>query len=237
MAGTRTQWQRLREDLDAAVAHDPAARSRWEVALLYSGVHAVWAHRLAHWLWRRGSRFTARAVSQAARMLTGIEIHPGAQIGARFFIDHGSGVVIGETARVGDDVMIYHGVTLGATRQSRGKRHPTIGDRVVIGAGAAVLGDVTVGSDSRIGANAVLVRSVEPCAVVVGVPGQVISTHRPVTAPPPTDDTERDPIATGLQSLLLRVARIETRLGERPERDHLTMSSIGQWEEDEDYAI
>lgn len=165
----------LRRDLAAAKAQDPAARSSLEVALLYPGLHAVWVHRVAHVMWVRGLRFPARALSQAARWITGIEIHPGATIGSGLFIDHGMGVVIGETAEVGDDVMMYHGVTLGGTTLSKGKRHPTIGDRVTIGAGAKVLGPIEVGADSRIGANAVVVRAVPPRSVVVGVPGQILS--------------------------------------------------------------
>jgi serine O-acetyltransferase len=167
-------WRsRLREDVDAAILRDPAVRSRAEVVLGYPGLHAVWAYRLHHRLWLRGHRLAARLVSQAARAATGIEIHPGATIGRRFFIDHGMGVVIGETAEVGDDVMIYHDVTLGGRSLARTKRHPTIGDGVVIGAGARVLGPVVVGAGAQIGANAVVVRDVPAGAVVVGVPGQV----------------------------------------------------------------
>lgn len=164
----RRPQPRWRDDLDAAMQHDPAARNRWEVALLYPGVHAVWAHRIAHRLWRRRAFLAARALSQLARLLTGVEIHPAARIGRRLFIDHGAGVVIGETARIGDDVLLYHGVTLGATSRERGrKRHPTVGNRVVIGAGAVVLGDVTVGAGSRIGANVVLRHSVPADSVVL----------------------------------------------------------------------
>jgi serine O-acetyltransferase len=167
-------WRaRLREDVDAAVARDPAVRSRAEVVLGYPGLHALWAYRLHNALWRRGHRLVARLVSQAARAATGVEIHPGATIGRRFFIDHGMGVVIGETAEIGDDVMIYHDVTLGGRSLQRTKRHPTIGDGVVIGAGARVLGPVTVGAGAQIGANAVVVRDVPAGAVVVGVPGVV----------------------------------------------------------------
>jgi len=172
--GPRLGWRaRLREDVDAAVARDPAVQSRAEVVLGYPGVHAIWAYRAHHALWRRGHRLAARLLSQAARSATGIEIHPGATIGRRFFIDHGMGVVIGETAEVGDDVMIYHDVTLGGRSLHRTKRHPTIGDGVVIGAGARVLGPVTVGAGAQIGANAVVVRDVPAGAVVVGVPGVV----------------------------------------------------------------
>jgi serine O-acetyltransferase len=170
----RPGWRRrLREDVDTAVVRDPAVRSRAEVVLGYPGLHAIWAYRLHHALWVRGHRLSARLLSQAARAATGVEIHPGATIGRRFFIDHGMGVVIGETAEVGDDVMLYHDVTLGGRSLNRTKRHPTIGDGVVIGAGARVLGPVVVGAGAQVGANAVVVRDVPAGAVVVGVPGQV----------------------------------------------------------------
>jgi serine O-acetyltransferase len=170
----RLGWRaRLREDVDAAVARDPAVRSRTEVVLGYPGLHAIWVYRLHHALWVRGRRLPARLISQLARAVTGVEIHPGAQIGRRFFIDHGMGVVIGETAEIGDDVMIYHDVTLGGRSLRRTKRHPTIGDGVVIGAGARVLGPVLVGKGAQVGANAVVVRDVPDGAIVVGVPGQV----------------------------------------------------------------
>ncbi len=167
--------QRVFEDLGAAMREDPAATNRLEVALLYSGVHAVWAHRVAHRLWNThiAYRPLARAISQAARFLTGIEIHPGATIGRRFFIDHGNGVVIGETAIIGDDVLMYHQVTLGGRARGRFKRHPTIGNRVLIGAGAKVIGDITIGDDVKIGSNALVVKDVEPGAVVVGIPSDV----------------------------------------------------------------
>ncbi|MFD7024036.1 serine O-acetyltransferase EpsC [Promicromonospora sukumoe] len=172
----------LAEDLDAARAHDPAARSRLEVALAYPGVHALWAHRAAHRLWRVPAlRLPARLVSQFARAATGIEIHPGARLGRRMFIDHGMGVVIGETAVVGDDVMLYHGVTLGGRSLNRGKRHPTLGDRVTVGAGAKVLGPVWIGDDAQIGANAVVVKDVPAGAVAVGIPARVRVPKAPVT--------------------------------------------------------
>jgi serine O-acetyltransferase len=163
-----------REDLETARRRDPAARSTLEVALAYPGVHAVWAYRLAHRLWREpGMRLPARLVSQLARMVTGIEIHPGATIGRRLFIDHGMGVVIGETTTVGDDVLLFHGTTLGGRSMSHGKRHPTLGDRVVVGAGAKVLGPVEIGDGAQIGANAVVVKDVPAGAVAVGVPARV----------------------------------------------------------------
>ncbi len=163
---------RVREDLAAAKLRDPAARSALEIALLYPGLHAVWLHRVWHALWVRGFRFVARAGSQVTRWLTGIEIHPGATIGRRFFIDHGMGVVIGETAEVGDDVMLYHGVTLGGRQREGGKRHPTLGDGVAVGAGAKVLGPITIGAGSAIGANAVVTRSAPEDSILVGVPAK-----------------------------------------------------------------
>ncbi|MBC7290560.1 MAG: serine O-acetyltransferase [Actinotalea sp.] len=174
--------QDLVEDLDAARHRDPAARSRLEVALGYPGVHAVWVYRLAHRMWQRaGLRLPARLLSQLARAATGIEIHPGAHLGRRLFIDHGMGVVIGETAVVGDDVVLFHGSTLGGKSMRRGKRHPTLGDRVVVGAGAKILGPVWIGDGAQIGANAVVVKDVPPEATAVGVPA-VIRT-RPAAAP------------------------------------------------------
>lgn len=163
---------RIREDLTAAKLADPAARSSAEIALLYPGLHAVWAYRLWHALWVRRLRFAARLGSQLTRWLTGIEIHPGATIGRRFFIDHGMGVVIGETAEIGDDVMLYHGVTLGGRQREGGKRHPTIGDGVAVGAGAKVLGPITIGAGSMIGANAVVTRDAPPDSILVGVPAK-----------------------------------------------------------------
>jgi serine O-acetyltransferase len=162
------------EDVDAAMARDPAARSRLETFLTSPGLHAIWSHRLAHRLWERPAyKLPARILSNVTRTLTGVEIHPGATIGRRFFIDHGMGVVIGETAIVGDDVMLYHDVTLGGRSLAKVKRHPTVGDRVTIGSGARVLGDVTIGDDSQVGANSVVTRDVPAGAVAVGIPAQI----------------------------------------------------------------
>ena len=162
------------EDVDAALARDPAAQSRLETVLASPGLHAVWAHRLAHRLWRNPAyRLPARLLSQAARALTGVEIHPGATVGRRLFIDHGMGVVIGETAVVGDDVMMYHNVTLGGRSLRKVKRHPTVGDRVTIGAGARVLGDITIGDDAQVGANSVVTKDVPAGSVAVGIPAQI----------------------------------------------------------------
>ncbi len=165
---------RVREDLDAAARRDPAARSRLELALCYPGLHAVWVHRVAHRMWRTpGLSLAARVLSTLNRSATGVEIHPGAVIGRRFFIDHGMGVVIGETAQIGDDVMMYHGVTLGGRSLQRVKRHPTLQDGVTVGAGARILGPITVGAGAQVGANSVVVKDVPAGAVVVGVPGTV----------------------------------------------------------------
>ncbi|MCF2705854.1 serine O-acetyltransferase [Arcanobacterium haemolyticum] len=171
------------EDLKTARAHDPAARSDLEVALGYPGVHAVWAHRVAHAMWCRSPllRLPARLLSQLTRAMTGIEIHPGAQIGPRFFIDHGMGVVIGETAEIGADCMLYHGVTLGGMSLQATKRHPTLKDHVTVGAGAKILGPITIGSGARIGANAVVVRDVPDHATAVGVPAKNREAHYPDT--------------------------------------------------------
>jgi serine O-acetyltransferase len=165
-------WARVREDVAAARLRDPAARSAAEVALLYPGLHAIWAHRVSHALWKRRLRLLARAGSQLSRWLTGVEIHPGATIGRRFFIDHGMGVVIGETAEIGDDVMLYHGVTLGGRTRDAGKRHPTLGDGVAVGAGAKILGPVTIGAGSVVGANAVVTRDAPADSILVGVPAK-----------------------------------------------------------------
>ena len=165
----------VREDLDAAVARDPATDSRLEMALASPGLHALWTHRVSHQLWSSGAKLPARLLSQVARAVTGVEIHPGAQIGRRFFIDHGMGVVIGETAEIGDDVMLYHGVTLGGRSLEPVKRHPTLGDGVTIGAGAKVLGPVTLGHGAQVGANAVVTKDVPAMCVATGIPAKTRS--------------------------------------------------------------
>ena len=167
-------FRSVREDVAAVLESDPAARSYFEVLIFYPGLHAVWAHHLSHWLWRHGLRFLARFVSQVARLLTGIEIHPGAEIGRRLFIDHGMGTVIGETAIVGDDVTLYQGVTLGGTGKEKGKRHPTLGNNISIGSGAKLLGNITIGDNSRVGAGSVVLRNVPPNSTIVGVPGHIV---------------------------------------------------------------
>lgn len=168
-------FERIREDIRSVFERDPAARSTLEVLLAYPGLHAVWIHRFTHRLWSWRLKLLARIFSQLARWLTGIEIHPGATIGRRFFIDHGMGVVIGETAEIGDDCTLYHGVTLGGTSWHKGKRHPTLGNSVVVGAGAKILGPITVGEDARVGSNSVVVKDVPAGATVVGIPGRVVT--------------------------------------------------------------
>lgn len=167
-------FERVREDIQSVFHRDPAARNAFEVLTCYPGLHAVWLHRLAHALWTSGWKWLARLVSNFGRWMTGIEIHPGAKIGRRFFIDHGMGIVIGETAEIGDDVTIYQGVTLGGTSWNKGKRHPTLADGVVVGAGAKVLGPFTVGAGAKVGSNAVVTKEVPPGATVVGIPGRII---------------------------------------------------------------
>jgi len=167
-------FQRIRSDISAVFDNDPAARSVFEVVLTYSGLHAIWMHRIAHWLFKRRRFFLARALSQFSRFMTGIEIHPGATIGNRLFIDHGMGVVIGETCEIGDDVVLFQGVTLGGTGKEKGKRHPTVGSNVVVGSGAKVLGSFKVGDNSRIGANAVVLQEVPAGCTVVGNPGRIV---------------------------------------------------------------
>lgn len=173
-------FSRLRKDIDAVFMRDPAARSRIEILTAYPGLHAIWFYRMAHWFWVHKLFWLGRLLSHIGRMVSGIEIHPGAKIGPGFFIDHGMGVVIGETAEIGSNATLYHGVTLGGTSWNKGKRHPTLEDDVVIGAGAKVLGPITIGARTRVGANAVVVKDVPPDSVVVGIPGRV--THRKDTS-------------------------------------------------------
>lgn len=204
----------LKSDCDAALSRDPAARSRIEVALTYPGVHAIWAYRVAHALWQRDARFAARLVSSVARVLTGVDIHPAATIAPGVFIDHATGVVIGETAEVGENVTIYQGVTLGGTSLSRGKRHPTIGAGTIIGAGAKVLGPITIGEHSRIGANAVVLKSVPANSVVVGVPGRITTRNR--TRTPGGISLEQEMLGLHLESLHERVKHLEGHVGHAP---------------------
>jgi serine O-acetyltransferase len=171
-------FDQLREDIRSIFERDPAARNTFELLTTYPGVHALIVHRGSHWMWQRGFKWAARMLSHIGRFLTGIEIHPGATIGRRFFIDHGMGVVIGETAEIGDDCTLYHGVTLGGTTWNKGKRHPTLKNGVVVGAGAKVLGPITVGENARIGSNAVVVKDVPDGATVVGIPGRIAGADK-----------------------------------------------------------
>ena len=230
----------IREDINCILERDPAARSRLEVITSYSGLHAVWLYRIANRLWRAGLTLPARWLSQLARWLTGIEIHPGATIGPRLFIDHGMGVVIGETAEIGDGVMLYHGVTLGGRSLAKVKRHPTLEDGVVVGAGAKVLGAITIGRNTRIGANAVVVKDVEPDMVVVGIPGKPIhrsgpepSSHRPDLA----HNVLPDVLSERLDRILDRLDEVEHMI-----RANGDGSDNGRYEENVvevelDYAI
>ncbi|CAM3145090.1 serine O-acetyltransferase [Mycobacterium colombiense] len=223
----------IRRDIRAARERDPAVPTTLQVIFAYPGVHAIWGHRINHWLWQRGARLVARITAEITRMLTGVEIHPGAVLGPGLFIDHATGVVIGETAEVGEDVTLYHGVTLGGSGRDTGKRHPTIGDRVTIGAGAKILGAIKIGDDSRIGANAVVVKEVPSCSVVVGVPGQVISRSRPGS---PDDSMMPDLVGVSLQSLLTRVTRLEARADGAQSNHVIRPPEAGVWH-GEDFSI
>jgi len=204
----------IKSDLESVLSRDPAARNKLEIILLYSGLHAVWAHRVAHWFWTHKLFLIARGISQFSRFLTGIEIHPGAKIGTGFFIDHGMGVVIGETAEIGENVTLYHGVTLGGVSTEKGKRHPTILDNVVIGAGAKVLGAIEIGTSSRVGANAVVVNPVPENSVVVGVPGQIVKRSNQVvpTTPDLHHDLLPDTIGKTVEAILARMDKMEIKV-------------------------
>lgn len=223
----------IRRDIRAARERDPAVPTTLQVIFAYPGVHAIWGHRINHWLWQRGARLVARITAEITRILTGVEIHPGAVLGPGLFIDHATGVVIGETAEVGEDVTLYHGVTLGGSGRDTGKRHPTIGDRVTIGAGAKILGAIKIGDDSRIGANAVVVKEVPSSSVVVGVPGQVISRSRPGS---PDDSMMPDLVGVSLQSLLTRVTRLEARADGAQSNHVIRPPEAGVWH-GEDFSI
>lgn len=229
----------IREDVSTVLERDPAAKSRLEVFLCYSGLHAVWFYRINHWLWDHGFLLLARWLSQVARLLTGIEIHPGATIGRRLFIDHGLGVVIGETAIVGDDVTLYQGVTLGGTGKEHGKRHPTIEDNVVIGGGAKVLGNITVGRNSRIGAGSVVLRNVPEHSTVVGVPGHIIfrNGERVVITDPKQIN---DPLSEALAAVATEVSRLRERVQRLEGLEAATeplSASLQRIMEDIDYQI
>jgi serine O-acetyltransferase len=223
----------IRHDIQVAKERDPARPTTLQVIFAYPGVHAVWGHRVSHWLWNRRAKVAARAFAELTRIVTGVEIHPGAVLGTGLFIDHATGVVIGETAEVGDDVTIYHGVTLGGTSTDPGKRHPTIGDRVIVGAGAKILGPIKIGDDSRIGANAVVVKEVPSSSVVVGVPGQIISRAGSGTG---DDSMMPDLVGVSLQSLLTRVARLEAQADTPQTGRVIRPPEAGVWH-GEDFSI
>ena len=206
-------FQSVREDIASVFERDPAARSYVEVLTCYPGLHALWAHHLNHWLWVHGLRWTARFMSQVSRFWTGIEIHPGAEIGRRVFIDHGMGIVVGETAIVGDDVTLYQGVTLGGTGKEKGKRHPTVLNNVVIGAGAQVLGNITVGENCRVGAGSVVLRDVPDNSTIVGVPAHVvlIDGKRAVVEDPKQVE---DPVDEEIQELMRDVRELKEKVRE-----------------------
>lgn len=229
-AGEQSVWKLIREDVDCVKSRDPAARNTVEIILTYPGVHAVIWHRLAHRLWLKGIKFPARFLSWLGRFLSNVDIHPGATIGRRFFIDHGACVVVGETAEIGNDVTLYHGVTLGGTSWTAGKRHPTLRDGVLVGAGAKILGPITVGAGCRIGANSVVIEDVPPNMTVVGIPGRVVK---------PVSDRRRlgdgridlehhlmpDPVGEAIVSLLDRIEFLEARLSHLQGEIHRTRTT------------
>jgi serine O-acetyltransferase len=213
-------FKTLREDINVVFDQDPAARNVFEVILTYSGLHAVWAHRLAHWCWKRKWRFLARVISQLSRFFTGIEIHPGAKIGRRFFIDHGMGVVIGETCEIGDNVTIYQGVTLGGTGKEKGKRHPTIEDNVLISTGAKVLGSITIGKNSKVGGGSVVLRNVPPNSTVVGIPGRVVKQDGVRIRRDLNHQDLPDPVADKLRELEAEIDRLTAEIEQLKEVKH-----------------
>src|SRR6059036_3770334 len=207
-------FKTIKQDLNVVFERDPAATSKLEVILTYAGFHALLAYRLSHWLWARGVPFVPRVISQLARWLTGIEIHPAAKIGTGFFIDHGMGVVIGETAEIGDYVTLFQGVTLGGTGKERGKRHPTLGNHVVVGAGAKILGGIKIGDNVKIGANSVVLKSVPANSTVIGVPARVIKTEGGERIPEATMDHANmpDPIADRFEALERELIELRKKL-------------------------
>lgn len=206
--------KRIKEDIATVFSRDPAARSIPEVLLCYPGLHAIWMHRIAHFLWRKNLKFIARFVSHISRLLTGIEIHPGAKIGRRFFIDHGAGIVIGETTEIGDDVLMYQGVTLGGTSLEKKKRHPTVGNNVEIGAGAIVLGPIQIGNNVRIAAGSVVVKDVPDNATVIGVPGRIGLGFSPEEIRRLEHGKLPDPIADALQFVMKEQEKLQKRVKE-----------------------
>lgn len=232
-------FRTIHRDIKSVFDRDPAARSLLEVLTCYPGLHAVWGHRAAHWCWTHGLKLIGRILSQIVRGFTGIEIHPGAKIGPGLFIDHGMQVVIGETSEIGEDVTLFHGVTLGGTSIVKGKRHPTLGDGVVVGTGAKILGAITVGECSRVGANAVVVRPVPPNSVVVGVPGEIVIRSRPhpdMHTPDLEHSQMPDVIGDTLQELMERVGALEGRMNGHAHPGSVRSVERGVWTS-EDYEI
>jgi serine O-acetyltransferase len=208
-------FQRIREDIQMVLERDPAAQSIGEVICCYPGLHAMWLHRFAHVLWVKRFRFFARLLSHFNRLLTGIEIHPGAHIGKRLFIDHGAGVVIGETSEIGDDVTIYQGVVLGGVSLQKGKRHPTIGNKVVIGAGGIVLGPVTIGDGCKIGAGSVVVTNIPPCTTAIGIPAKPAGKHQIKEPVDLNHHLMPDPVKEALDRLMRRIEKLEEKVDGR----------------------
>jgi serine O-acetyltransferase len=207
-------FSRLKEEIAVVFERDPAARTTWEVVTCYPGFHATLIHRMSHWLWDSGLKWLARFVSHLGRWVTGIEIHPGARIGRRFFIDHGMGVVIGETSEIGDDCTLYHGVTLGGTSWNKGKRHPTLGKGVVVGAGAKILGPIEIGDGAKIGSNAVVVKGVPPGATAIGIPARIVESHdaQGRFAAYAVARDANDPVAQALHELIEHSAETDRRM-------------------------
>jgi len=227
-------FKTIMQDIDSVFDRDPAARSRLEVILCYPGVHALLYHRLAHWLWKRNIKLLARFISAMSRFLTGIEIHPAATIGEKFFIDHGMGVVIGETATIGQNVTMYHGVTLGGTSLRQGIRHPQVGDNVIIGAGAQLLGPIYVGSDARIGSNAVVVKDVPTGATMVGIPARPVMEKMPPEAKQfdayASKAEEDDPLQKLLEMLQGELVSLQKRIGQLEGENAELAGSANKWE-------
>ncbi|RLL40784.1 serine O-acetyltransferase [Oceanobacillus piezotolerans] len=212
--------KRMKEDMDVVFEQDPAARTYVEVFLTYSGLHAIWAHRIAHVFFRKKLFFIARVISQISRFFTGIEIHPGAKIGRRFFIDHGMGVVIGETCEIGDNVTIFQGVTLGGTGKEKGKRHPTIKDNALISTGAKVLGSITIGENSKVGGGAVVVKDVPDNCTVVGVPGRIVIQDGVKVRRDLDHHNLPDPVADKLKQMQAEIDKLKSELEREKERSH-----------------
>ena len=212
MSAITNTYSMISQDISIARERDPASRTNLEILLCSNGIHAIWGYRIAHWLWNHHLKLAGRIFSNIIRFLTGVEIHPGALIDSGFFIDHGMGIVVGETAEIGKDVTIFHGVTLGGVKREKGKRHPTIGDGVVIGAGAKILGAIDIGHHSRIGANAVVVKPVPPNSIVVGVPGQVVVSSIPRPLVDLNHGQLPDTLGESLAAIMLKLDRLEGKI-------------------------